>query len=143
MGFTAAEASEAMGNEEATGRSQLRTSRRRLATLLRLRCPEHPDGKNRHDADYWRTELLRRGGAQVLGGGPVQVLRADGDAVGLRGRQLLQRVCQVRPPRIGEVQRARQIGSSESTGSLTRARQLRAVAAPTPALHTAIGETVA
>jgi RNA polymerase sigma-70 factor (ECF subfamily) len=47
MGFTAAEAAEVMGNEEATVRSQLRTGRRRLATLLKLRCPEHPDGKNR------------------------------------------------------------------------------------------------
>jgi hypothetical protein len=60
MGFTGAEASEVMGNEEATVRSQLRTGRRRFATLLRLRCSEHPDGKNRHDADYWLTELLRR-----------------------------------------------------------------------------------
>ncbi|MGV9248695.1 RNA polymerase sigma factor [Streptomyces sp. NPDC003710] len=47
MGFTAAEAAEVMGNEEATVRSQLRTGRRRLATLLKLHCPEHPDGKNR------------------------------------------------------------------------------------------------
>jgi RNA polymerase sigma-70 factor (ECF subfamily) len=34
MGCTAAEASEVMGIEEATVRSQLRTGRRRLATLL-------------------------------------------------------------------------------------------------------------
>lgn len=47
MGFTAAEAAEVMGNEEATVRSQLRTGRERLAHMLRLRCPEHPDGKNR------------------------------------------------------------------------------------------------
>ncbi|MGW7047042.1 RNA polymerase sigma factor [Streptomyces avermitilis] len=46
MGFTAAEAAVLMGNEEATVRSQLRTGRRRLATLLKIRCPEHPDGKN-------------------------------------------------------------------------------------------------
>jgi RNA polymerase sigma-70 factor (ECF subfamily) len=46
IGFTAAEAAVLMGNEEATVRSQLRTGRRRLATLLKLRCPEHPDGKN-------------------------------------------------------------------------------------------------
>ncbi|XES01071.1 RNA polymerase sigma factor [Streptomyces sp. S1D4-11] len=45
IGFTAAEAAVLMGNEEATVRSQLRTGRR-LATLLKLRCPEHPDGKN-------------------------------------------------------------------------------------------------
>lgn len=47
MGFTAAEAAVLMGNEEATVRSQLRTGRRRLAHMLKLRCPEHPDGKNR------------------------------------------------------------------------------------------------
>ncbi|MEU3862663.1 sigma-70 family RNA polymerase sigma factor [Streptomyces sp. NPDC028722] len=47
MGFTAAEAAEVMGNQESTVRSQLRTGRRRLTTLLKLRCPEHPDGKNR------------------------------------------------------------------------------------------------
>jgi RNA polymerase sigma-70 factor (ECF subfamily) len=47
MGFTAAEAAEVMGNEEATVRSQLRTGRERLAHLLKLPCPEHPDGKNR------------------------------------------------------------------------------------------------
>lgn len=47
MGFTAAEAAVVMGNEKATVRSQLRTGRQRLANLLRLRCPEHPDGKNR------------------------------------------------------------------------------------------------
>jgi RNA polymerase sigma-70 factor (ECF subfamily) len=46
MGFTAAEAAEVMGNQETTVRSQLRTGRRRLATLLKLRCPEHPNGKN-------------------------------------------------------------------------------------------------
>jgi RNA polymerase sigma-70 factor (ECF subfamily) len=46
MDFTTAEAAELMGNEEATLRSQLRTGRRRLATLLKLHCPEHPDGKN-------------------------------------------------------------------------------------------------
>lgn len=46
MGFTAAEAAEVMGNQESTGRSQLRTGPRRLTTLLKLRCPEHPDGKN-------------------------------------------------------------------------------------------------
>ncbi|MFE9687811.1 RNA polymerase sigma factor [Streptomyces sp. NPDC006285] len=46
MGFTTAEAAVLMGNEEATVRSQLRTARQRLATLLKLRCPEHPDGKN-------------------------------------------------------------------------------------------------
>jgi RNA polymerase sigma-70 factor (ECF subfamily) len=46
IGFTAAEAAVLMGNEEATVRSQLRTGRRRLATLLKLRCPEHSDGKN-------------------------------------------------------------------------------------------------
>ncbi|MDQ0904284.1 RNA polymerase sigma factor (sigma-70 family) [Streptomyces canus] len=46
MGFTAAEAAEVMGNEEATVRSQLRTGRERLAVTLKLRCPEHPDGKN-------------------------------------------------------------------------------------------------
>ncbi|PWJ02371.1 RNA polymerase subunit sigma-24 [Streptomyces sp. NWU49] len=46
LGFTAAEAAEVMGNQEATVRSQLRTGRRRLTTLLKLRCPEHPDGKN-------------------------------------------------------------------------------------------------
>ncbi|MFE0453144.1 RNA polymerase sigma factor [Streptomyces sp. NPDC058914] len=47
MGFTAAEAAAVMGNEEATVRSQLRTGRERLAYTLKLRCPEHPDGKNR------------------------------------------------------------------------------------------------
>ncbi|MFC9949965.1 RNA polymerase sigma factor [Streptomyces prasinus] len=47
LDFTAAEAAEVMGNQEATVRSQLRTGRRRLSTLLKLRCPEHPDGKNR------------------------------------------------------------------------------------------------
>jgi RNA polymerase sigma-70 factor (ECF subfamily) len=47
MGFTAAEAGEVMGDEEATVRSQLRTGRRRLPTLLKLRCPKHPDGQNR------------------------------------------------------------------------------------------------
>ncbi|MFJ3310836.1 RNA polymerase sigma factor [Streptomyces sp. NPDC086549] len=47
MGFTAAEAAVLMGNEEATVRSQLRTGRQRLATLLKLPSPEHPDGKNR------------------------------------------------------------------------------------------------
>jgi RNA polymerase sigma-70 factor (ECF subfamily) len=47
LGFTAAEAAEVMGNQESTVRSQLRTGRRRLTTLLKLRCPEHPDGKNR------------------------------------------------------------------------------------------------
>ncbi|MEV6057931.1 hypothetical protein [Streptomyces sp. NPDC052107] len=47
VGFTTAEAAEVMGNEEATVRSQLCTGHRRLATLLKLRCPEHPDGKNR------------------------------------------------------------------------------------------------
>jgi RNA polymerase sigma-70 factor (ECF subfamily) len=47
MGFTAAEAAEVMGNQEATVRSQLRTGRERLAATLRLRCPEHPNGKNR------------------------------------------------------------------------------------------------
>ncbi|MGW2891874.1 RNA polymerase sigma factor [Streptomyces griseoruber] len=47
MGFTAAEAADVMGNEEATVRSQLRTGRERLAYTLKLRCPEHPDGKNR------------------------------------------------------------------------------------------------
>ncbi|MFF9409856.1 RNA polymerase sigma factor [Streptomyces anandii] len=47
MGFTAAEAAEVMGNEEATVRSQLRTGRERLAHTLKLRCPENPDGKNR------------------------------------------------------------------------------------------------
>jgi RNA polymerase sigma-70 factor (ECF subfamily) len=46
LGFTAAEAAEVMGNQETTVRSQLRTGRRRLATLLKLRCPEHPNGKN-------------------------------------------------------------------------------------------------
>ncbi|MDX3589095.1 RNA polymerase sigma factor [Streptomyces europaeiscabiei] len=46
MGFTAAEAAEVMGNEEATVRSQLRTGRERLAYTLKLRCPEYPDGKN-------------------------------------------------------------------------------------------------
>lgn len=46
MGFSAAEAAVLMGNEEATVRSQLRTGRQRLANLLKLRCPEHPDGKN-------------------------------------------------------------------------------------------------
>ena len=46
MGFTAAEAAEVMGNEEATVRSQLRTGRERLAHTLKLRCPEHTDGKN-------------------------------------------------------------------------------------------------
>ncbi|MDQ1033611.1 RNA polymerase sigma factor (sigma-70 family) [Streptomyces sp. V3I8] len=46
MGFTTAEAAVLMGNEEATVRSQLRTGRRRLATLLKIRRPEHPDGKN-------------------------------------------------------------------------------------------------
>ncbi|MFI1169092.1 RNA polymerase sigma factor [Streptomyces sp. NPDC020801] len=46
MGFTAAEAAAVMGNEEATVRSQLRTGRERLAHLLKLNCPEHPDGKN-------------------------------------------------------------------------------------------------
>jgi RNA polymerase sigma factor (sigma-70 family) len=46
MGFTAAEAADVMGNEEATVRSQLRTGRERLAYMLKLRCPEHPDGKN-------------------------------------------------------------------------------------------------
>jgi RNA polymerase sigma-70 factor (ECF subfamily) len=46
MGFTAAEAADVMGNEEATVRSQLRTGRERLAYTLKLRCPEHPDGKN-------------------------------------------------------------------------------------------------
>ncbi|MER5228330.1 RNA polymerase sigma factor [Streptomyces flaveus] len=45
MGFSAAEATVVMGNEEATVRSQLRTGRQRLATLLKLPCPEHPDGK--------------------------------------------------------------------------------------------------
>ncbi|MFD7771312.1 sigma factor-like helix-turn-helix DNA-binding protein [Streptomyces sp. NPDC059787] len=45
-GFTAAEAAEVMGNQKSTVRSRLRTGRRRLTTLLRLRCPEHPDGKN-------------------------------------------------------------------------------------------------
>ncbi|GAA2523940.1 sigma-70 family RNA polymerase sigma factor [Streptomyces longisporus] len=47
MGFTAAEAADVMGNEEATVRSQLRTGRERLAHTLKLRCPETPDGKNR------------------------------------------------------------------------------------------------
>ncbi|MCF3131956.1 RNA polymerase sigma factor [Streptomyces olivochromogenes] len=47
MGFTAAEAAVLVGNEEATVRSQLRTGRQRLATLLKLPSPEHPDGKNR------------------------------------------------------------------------------------------------
>ncbi|WP_405626581.1 RNA polymerase sigma factor [Streptomyces sp. NBC_01396] len=42
MGFSAAEAAVLMGNEEATVRSQLRTGRLRLATLLKLRCPEPP-----------------------------------------------------------------------------------------------------
>jgi len=46
MGFSSAEAAVLMGNEEATVRSQLRTGRQRLATLLKLRCPEHTDGKN-------------------------------------------------------------------------------------------------
>lgn len=46
LGFTAAEAAEVMGNQDATVRSQLRTGRRRLATLLKLLCPKHPDGKN-------------------------------------------------------------------------------------------------
>ncbi|TPQ21366.1 RNA polymerase sigma factor [Streptomyces sporangiiformans] len=45
-GFTTAGAAGVMGNEEATVRSQLRTGRRRLATLLKLRYPESPDGKN-------------------------------------------------------------------------------------------------
>jgi RNA polymerase sigma-70 factor (ECF subfamily) len=45
MGFSAAEAAVLMGNEEATVRSQLRTGRERLATLLKVHCPEHPDGK--------------------------------------------------------------------------------------------------
>lgn len=47
MGFTAAEAAEVMGNEQATVRSQLRTGRERLAYTLKLRCPENSDGKNR------------------------------------------------------------------------------------------------
>jgi RNA polymerase sigma factor (sigma-70 family) len=46
IGFTAAEAAVLMGNEVATVRSQLRTGRRRLATLLKLHCPEQSDGKN-------------------------------------------------------------------------------------------------
>lgn len=46
MGFSAAEAAEVMGNEEATIRSQLRTGRKRLAHTLKLHCPENPDGKN-------------------------------------------------------------------------------------------------
>ncbi|MFF7358359.1 RNA polymerase sigma factor [Streptomyces filipinensis] len=47
MGFTAAEAAEVMGNQEATVRSQLRTGRERLIATLKLRCPEHPNGKTR------------------------------------------------------------------------------------------------
>ncbi|MFG2030455.1 RNA polymerase sigma factor [Streptomyces sp. NPDC048825] len=45
MGFTVAEAAVLMGHGEATVRSQLRTGRERLATLLKVHCPEHPDGK--------------------------------------------------------------------------------------------------
>ncbi|MFC8094614.1 RNA polymerase sigma factor [Streptomyces sp. NPDC057301] len=46
IGFTTAEAAELMGTVDATVRSQLRTGRRRLATLLKLRCPEQSDGTN-------------------------------------------------------------------------------------------------
>ncbi|MEU3953596.1 sigma-70 family RNA polymerase sigma factor [Streptomyces achromogenes] len=47
MGLTTAEAAEVMGNQAATVRSQIRTGRQRLATMLKLRCPEHPEGENR------------------------------------------------------------------------------------------------
>ncbi|MDO0923977.1 sigma-70 family RNA polymerase sigma factor [Streptomyces sp. TG1A-8] len=47
MDFTAAEAAKVTGNQESTVRSQLRTGRERLAYMLKLHCPEHPDGKNR------------------------------------------------------------------------------------------------
>lgn len=46
IGFTTTEAAELMGMMDATVRSQLRTGRRRLATLLKLHCPEQSDGTN-------------------------------------------------------------------------------------------------